>query len=423
MCSGTYISTQQITERGDPAKKEKLRVQRIDQMEHFFTFQYQITEKCNLRCTHCYEDGSITYEPTTEELLLMLNKFLDAVKKWKYNPVIPLSGGEPLLSKSFWPLLDYLEEYGEKKEISVTVLSNGTLIDRSVAERLSKYTVLHFVQISLDGTVPETHEAVRGKGTFRKSVKAVSHLVDADLDVYLHFVVHKQNYEEAFKITELAKTLNVSGVLVTRLVPFGRGREMKDFMLTPEEVKRLYTKLGKDADEAEKKIRAGEEAVLINRFRCDWPVVCTKNCLSSMHALVTQNGGNCQVGKSYIAVMPDGTCYACRRMPIVVGNLLHQSFDHVWNHPFLWKMRRKFKYMKGKCRECPFNTNKRVNFTCMGGATCVAYGFYDDPFMPDPQCSFDPETEGEDIHQRIDRLYKEYRARTTPEGENIHGNP
>lgn len=391
-------------------KKKNLRMQRVDRMEHLFTFQYQITEKCNLQCTHCYEDGTITYEPTTEELLFMLNKFLDTIKKWKHTPVVPLSGGEPLISKSFWHLLDYLEKYGKTNEVLVPVLSNGTLIDRSVAEQLSEYTVLNFVQISLDGTTPETHDAIRGKGTFKKSVKAVSHLVDAGIDVYLHCVVHKQNYREAFTITDLGTALDVTGVLVTRLVPFGRGKEMKNLMLTPEEVKKLYTKLGKDADEANKKIVADEKALFINRLRCDWPVICTQDCLSSMHTLLNQNGGHCQVGKTYLAVMPDGTCYACRRMPVVVGNLLQQPFDHIWNHPFLWKMRRKNQHMKGKCKECPFNTDKRLNFTCMGGATCVAYGLYNDPFMPDPQCAFDPETGGEDVRKRVDEIYTTYRA-------------
>ena len=393
-------------------KKENLRIQSIDRMEHVFTFQYQITEKCNLRCLHCYEDGTIAYEPTTDELFLMVDKFLTTVRKWKYTPIVPLSGGEPLISKSFWPLLDHLEEYGETNRVSVPVLSNGTLIDRKVAERLSEYRVLEFVQISLDGATPETHDAVRGKGAFDKAVNALSHLVDRDVAVHIHFVVHKQNYEEAFEMKDLAERLRASGVLITRLVPFGRGKEMRDQMLTPEEVKKLYTKLGKDADESNEKIAAGQEAVFINRFRCDWPVVCTQDCLSSMQALINKNGGHCQVGKTYLAVMPDGTCYACRRMPIVVGNLLQQSFEDVWNNPFLWKMRRKYEYIKGKCTECPFNTDSRLNFTCMGGATCIAYGFYDDPFMPDPQCSFEPETEAEDVQKRVEKLYTQYRIRT-----------
>ncbi len=387
------------------------RVQRIDRIVRSFTFQYQITEKCNLRCTHCYEDGTITYEPTADELFLMLDKFLTTAEKWKQFPIVPLSGGEPLISPNFWSLLEYLEEYGRTKEVMTSVLSNGTLITHSVAEKLSAYDVLGFVQISLDGVTPETHERIRGKGTFEKSVKAVCNLLDAGVYVHLHLVVHKQNYAEAFQLSDFARELGVDNILVTRLVPFGRGKEMEDLMLTPQEVKTLYRKLGHDTDYALEHTQTDELVVLANRLRCDWPVICTGECLSSMEALINKNGSHCQVGRSYIAVMPDGTCYACRRLPVVVGNLLEQSFEEMWNHPFLWKMRRKHTHMQKKCQKCPFNTDSRLNFTCMGGASCVSYGHYGSPFMPDPQCSFDPETEAEDVIQRVDRIYKEYKAR------------
>jgi radical SAM protein with 4Fe4S-binding SPASM domain len=278
-----------------------------------------------------------------------------------------------------------------------------------MAERLSSYNVLEFVQISLDGVTSETHERIRGKGTFKKSLEAVSHLKDAGVYVHIHFVVHRQNLEEAFQLTDFAKELGVDNILVTRLVPFGRGKEMEDLMLNPEEVKKLYVKLGEDTDYAIAHWDTDELTVFANRLRCDWPVICTGECFSSMSDVYNKNGAHCQVGRSYIAVMSDGTCYACRRMPVVVGNLLNQSFEEMWNHPFLWKMRKKYALMKGKCQKCPFNTDSRINFSCMGGASCIAYGQYGDPFMPDPQCSFDPETEAEDVILRVDKIFEEYK--------------
>lgn len=391
-------------------ESRNLRVQRVDQMARIFTFQYQITEKCNLRCTHCYEDGAITHDASCEELIMMVDKFLETAQKWKRLPVVPLSGGEPLVSPNFWPLLEHLETYGETMEVMASILSNGTLIDKQLAETLSTYNVLECVQISLDGVTPEIHEDVRGKGTFEKAVKAITNLVDAGVTVHIHFVVHKKNYAEAFEVPDLAAELGVNNILVTRLVPFGRGKEMEELMLSPAEVKTLYTALGQVADSAVTFLESGQ-GVFVNRLRCDWPVICTGECLSSVTDVINKNGSHCQVGRSYIAVMSDGTCYACRRMPIVVGNLLTQSFEEVWNHPFLWKMRRKNVNMKGKCQKCPFNTDPRLNFTCMGGASCISYGHFGDPFMPDPQCSFDPETEAEDVLCRVDNVYKEYKIK------------
>ncbi|MBU7020020.1 MAG: radical SAM protein [Theionarchaea archaeon] len=386
-------------------------LRKAEDMSRFFTFQYQITEKCNLRCAHCYDDDSITSEASTDELIMILNRFLETTEKWSVTPIVPLSGGEPLLSPSFWPLLDHIEEYGNDREILTSVLSNGTLVDRELAERLSTYRTLDFVQISLDGATSKTHEKARGKGTFEKSLQAVSALRDAGIPTHIHYVVHRQNYEEAFEMTDFVRELGGGCLLITRLVPFGRGKEMETLMLTPEEVRELYTKLGIDADFALEHMGSGNPVVHVNRLRCDWPVICTGECLSSMAQLVNKNGNHCQVGRRYIAVMSDGTCYACRRMPVVVGNLLTQNFEEIWNHPFLWKMRRKNVYMKGKCQKCPFNVDNRLNFTCMGGASCISYGTYGDPFMPDPQCSFDPETEAEDVTERVDRIFQEYKKK------------
>jgi radical SAM protein with 4Fe4S-binding SPASM domain len=391
-----------------PRKIKVGKVEKGEKMMRTFTFQYQITEKCNLRCTHCYEDGTLMYEASTEELIKMLNKFLYTAEKWKVLPLVPLSGGEPLLSPSFWPLLNHLEEYSKKTPVIASVLSNGTLIDAAWAETLAHYSVVDFVQISLDGVTCETHERIRGKGTFQKSIDAVAHLLDAGIYVHIHFVVHRQNYEEAFKLPDFAEELGVENLLVTRLVPFGRGKEMEDLLLEPHEVKTLYTEYGNITDRAIKALSTDDLFVFVNRLRCDWPVICTGDQLSSMEALINKNGSFCKVGRSYIAVMPDGTCYACRRMPIKVGNLLEESFEEVWNHPFLWKMRRKHRYMQGKCVKCPFNSDSRLNFTCMGGASCIAYGKYGDPFMPDPQCSFDPDSSGRDVISRVDRIYEAY---------------
>ncbi|MBU7013932.1 MAG: radical SAM protein [Theionarchaea archaeon] len=398
----------QLEERG---------VRRVDQLENSFTFQYQITENCNLHCTHCYQDESITYQATTEQLIAMLDKFLTAVEKWHALPRVPLSGGEPLVSPSVWPLLDHLQAYSQNHPVSGAVLTNGTLVDRSVAETLATYDVLRFVQVSLDGVRAETHDRVRGRGAFEKTLQGIGCLQEAGIPFHIHLVVHKNNYQDAYEITDLAEQLGAEYVLVTRLVPFGRGKQMNDMLLTSQEVKSLYSWLGNITDSAFEKAVNQEKAVFVNRLRCDWPVVCTGTCLDSMFSLVNKNGNHCQVGKKYIAVMPDGTCYACRRMPVVVGNLLTQSFEEMWNHSFLWKMRKKYAHMKGKCSKCPFNTDTRLNFTCMGGASCISYGAYGDPFMPDPQCSFDPEQDAQNVLERVDNIYTEYR-----EGRRAHGN-
>ena len=202
--SVTKISDIADTVKSSDAKSLSDKIGRADQTDHSFTFQYQITETCNLRCSHCYQDESIVYQASTKELLFMLDKGLKAMEKWHFTPRVPLSGGEPLMSPSLWPLLDHLEAYKKDHEVMSAVLTNGTLIDRDVAETLATYGVVRFVQVSLDGVTAETHNAIRGKGTFEKALKGIAHLKTAGVPTHIHFVVHKQNYEDAFQMVDLA---------------------------------------------------------------------------------------------------------------------------------------------------------------------------------------------------------------------------
>ena len=99
-----------------------------------------------------------------------------------------------------------------------------------------------------------------------------------------------------------------------------------------------------------------------------------------------KNGRYCQVGNNHFTVLENGTVLPCRRLPIPIGNLFHQDLNDILNHPLLWKFRRKHTLMKGKCRACVFNNG--LWRYCSGGASCISYSYYGDPFMPDPQCPF-----------------------------------
>jgi hypothetical protein len=47
--------------------------------------------------------------------------------------------------------------------------------------------------------------------------------------------------------------------------------------------------------------------------------------------------------------------------------------------------------MKGKCEKCEFMKEKNLRFSCGGGgALCVSFGHYADPFRPDVGCSYEP---------------------------------
>jgi MoaA/NifB/PqqE/SkfB family radical SAM enzyme len=124
---------------------------------------WEVTYACNLSCVHCLSDsgGKRSSELTTEQA----RKVIDAMSE---NKVFQFSigGGEPFVREDFLDLMDYAHEKG----IVTCISTNGTMIDDEIAHRLDHKLV--YMQVSLDGATPESNDTIRGRGSFRRALKA-----------------------------------------------------------------------------------------------------------------------------------------------------------------------------------------------------------------------------------------------------------
>ena len=348
---------------------------------HIFTLQMSITSKCNLQCLHCYDDGKEQVHMSFNQCITAFDTFFAFCNKWERFPRIWITGGEPTIHPFFWDILDYIQEK-VGKDCFVTILSNGITITEEFVKKVEAYPMRIDVQVSVDGACAEIHDSIRGEGNFEKAVTALKIMESTPIVTHLHFVVHKDNYEDGFFMTDLANQLGVNVLTVTRLVPWGRGKKLYEKMLTPQQVQRLYRKLSDDYDRL---LASSQSNLHIARDRCDWPIIYGD---PATEEAFTKNGHKCGAAQSYINVMENGDVYPCRRLPIVVGNIFKEDLIKIWQHPFMWKLRQKHEYIKGKCKDCYFCV--AAPHVCSGGATCIAYACYKDPFQPDPQCGISP---------------------------------
>ena len=356
-----------------------------------FTVQFHFTDICNLRCIHCYDSTAENNDKPFEQLCRIIDRaFTVIIKEWGMPVALSLTGGEPFASRNLFPLLSYIQDKYLETDVYVQILSNGTLITEEHVRALkSSYPIVRQVMVSLDGVHQETHERIRGTGTYRKALQAWEVLVQNDINVSTHMVVTTVNYKEAFELTEFAKRYGLSRLIVTRLVPIGRGQALRKLEITSQQAYQLYTKLNYDADV----LNSSSDSLKIARYRCDWPVLCTppEYNLEDLYYPFTGNGASCAVGSHIITIMSDGTTLACRRLPIPLGNILKEDFRDIWNHPILWKIRLRHRYTKGKCEKCEFMKDENLRFSCGGGgALCVTSGHYGDAFRPDVGCSYKP---------------------------------
>ena len=127
------------------------------------------TEKCNFRCTYCYEDFELgkMSETTQRALELFIDARVPSLKALKFA----WFGGEPLVAKD---VVLRLSKYAKQKcdehgvAFSGGLTTNAYVLDAALAQELIDLNQ-DFFQITLDGW-QEAHDALRkradGRGTF-----------------------------------------------------------------------------------------------------------------------------------------------------------------------------------------------------------------------------------------------------------------
>jgi len=225
-----YLLDEGIITMRRGTRKIKARTSPIPSLRYLLL---NITDKCNLACRHCYLGKSGTKD-------IEADMFGKTVLQFEEMGGLKLmvSGGEPLLHHRFWELMEILSSF----ELRVVLLSNGTLIDKETAKKLSGY--VHEVQVSIDGIV--SHDLLRGKGSYDKAMRGISNLQDAGIPVSIATMVHRYNAEEFEKMQELFSRLKVISWSVDVPCVTGALLENRDYILNIKEAA-LLLKYGSGA--------------------------------------------------------------------------------------------------------------------------------------------------------------------------------
>lgn len=159
---------------------------------------FDVTDNCNFNCKHCYKNQPDNYVDLDVKSII---KFLKEFNIRNQRPGIVISGGEPLLYKGLYDLLDYVCD-GR----SVRVNTNGLSLDKHY-DKLLKYKNLR-VQVSLDGYDVDTFFQVRNVRCFERIVENTKIAAAAGLDVYFRATLTNKtlnNYEHFISVSKMAK--------------------------------------------------------------------------------------------------------------------------------------------------------------------------------------------------------------------------
>lgn len=142
--------------------------EKMEPQDSRFTLRIYLTNKCNLRCKHCfmYATDTLENELTYDEIIELLNKS----KKGGCEKVI-FTGGEVLLKDRFIDIL----QHAHNLDLYVQVLTNGILWTEDLIEIASNY--IDEIQISIDGFNEEVNSLVRGKNTYQQAIHTIENFI------------------------------------------------------------------------------------------------------------------------------------------------------------------------------------------------------------------------------------------------------
>ncbi|WP_280443388.1 radical SAM protein [Nocardia brasiliensis] len=204
--------------------------QRVDRVAYgrFRNAYVYITEACQLRCEHCYMG-----ERLDRALKMPLPKIVETLTTWRRlgSSKVTLLGGEPTLHPYFGDAVRAAKTIGYEHVITTT---NAQV---SAAKKFRQLAPADFayVQVSLDGGSAETHDKVRGNGTFDVAMETTAELTSRGFDTRIICTVNKANESDVLRLLDIADDLGVSLVKFHVFSTIGTGHGNPEMAMNPLE--------------------------------------------------------------------------------------------------------------------------------------------------------------------------------------------
>jgi AdoMet-dependent heme synthase len=394
---------------------------------------WEVTKGCNLHCIHCRATATELMSPRD----LPTTKARDIIEQIAAfgNPILVLSGGEPLYRRDIYELA----KLGTDRGLRIALATNGTLVTRDVAQKIVDAGVKR-VSISLDGADAQTHDSFRGiPGSFEAAVYGFQNLKKLGMPVQINMTIAKHNASQLPAVLELAKTLGADALHTFLLVPVGCGVDIAaEQMVSPIEYERMlnwfydqslqggielkatcaphYFRVARQRRAAERKAQgygataapsvqhggnghghgiAANEVLMPGGTGISF----TKN--QELAGVVNHGSGHghghpggdpsamnamtkgCLAGTGVCFVSHEGEVFPCGYLPVKAGDLRQQPFKDIWQNSIVFEQLRDTNNLEGKCGCCEFRN------ICMG-CRARAFAATGNMMSEEPFCVYQP---------------------------------
>jgi len=345
----------------------------------------ELTRFCNLNCSYCYvktlNPNSNNIGKASDMSTEMWLKSIDNLRESGVLSIV-LSGGEPLLRKDIFTIASYANQH----DIATTLATNGTLIDKDMAQRI-KESGIEYVEISIFSSIEEINDAHREKNSFNKSINAVRYCKEQGITVGFAMTITSLVKNEVKSFLELGKKLGVDICIFLNYVPSGNADD--PMIITNKDKEELLREILSKRKEYDKYFR---KIVVLQS-----PDISQLHYEKQEYSELMQIGftkfnkpgwgkylkyvGGCSAGRFIIAISNKGTIMPCPFLRIKLGNILKDDFNQIWKTDTILNQMRDRKNWEGKCGKCKYKV-------ICGGCRARSYIKSNNVLGEDPSCSY-----------------------------------
>ena len=288
----------------------------------------ELTSACNLNCFYCYRNSS----PFVKENRLPTKKLLQVLFEMstKGLQVVELTGGEPLLHPDFITIL----EFCCKTFAKVSLLTNATLLNKSLIEKMLPFREKLLINISLDSYIPEEHDKrCQVKGSFEKVTGAIRDLANNGFLIRTAMAVDEFNWAHVEPTILLSKELGAKKFTYSSIIPSGRASQ--NYKSWSIDVKNVVE----------------EENYILEKYS-DFLHVMNENQLK----LLKKSGG-CGAGYRSYAMDPEGNIRLCVTFDSkdgIIGSVVNQELDEIFGNELTQISSKLMTPQPEKCNSCKY---------------------------------------------------------------------
>ena len=340
---------------------------------------WEVTRRCNLSCRHCRaaaNKGPYPGELSTEKCY----RIIDAIAEVG-SPIVILTGGDPMMRENIYEIA----RYGTGKGLKMVMSPCGTLLDDENARKL-KEAGIDRISLSIDGATAATHDDFRRvPGAFEEVMRGIEAARKAGIEFQINTTVTKVNLAELPDILRLAIDLGAVAFHPFLLVPTGRGKELADQELSPEQYEEtlnwVYDQRGELPLNFKPTCAPHYYRILRQREHAAGNRVTVET-----HGMDAMSKG-CLGGQGFCFISYRGEVRICGFLDVECGDLNRQSFGDVWLNSPVFKQMRDLDGYHGRCGYCEYRRY-------CGGCRARAYEVTGDYLGEEPYCIYQPKSRG-----------------------------